>query len=114
MRQTGDEWGQLMAAAQTGHAPAYRQLLNEIRRWLNGFYGRRLPSGMVEDAVQDTLIAIHVRFGCGGLGVLHLCLSLSERRSILHRALVWARLRRHDAIRPRRPSGSGALVMATA
>ena len=59
MNQTVDEWGQLMAAAQTGHAAAYRRLLNELRRWLNGFYGRRLPSSMVEDAVQETLIAIH-------------------------------------------------------
>lgn len=54
-----DEWGKLMAAAQAGHAAAYRRLLDEIRHWLNGFYGRRLPPGMVEDAVQETLIAIH-------------------------------------------------------
>ncbi len=54
-----DEWGRLMAAAQTGHAAAYRRLLDEVRHWLKGFYGRRLPPGMVEDAVQETLIAIH-------------------------------------------------------
>jgi len=59
MSQVADEWGQLMAAAQTGHASAYRRLLDEIRHWLNGFYARRLPPGMVDDAVQDTLIAIH-------------------------------------------------------
>lgn len=57
--QVVDEWGQLMAAAQTGHAGAYRRLLDEVRYWLKGFYGRRLPPAMVEDAVQETLIAIH-------------------------------------------------------
>jgi RNA polymerase sigma factor (sigma-70 family) len=59
MSHAVDEWGQLMAAAQTGHAVAYRRLLDEIRHWLKSFYGRRLPPGMVEDAVQETLIAIH-------------------------------------------------------
>lgn len=54
-----DEWGQLMAAAQDGHGGAYRQLLDELRGWLLRFYARRLPPGSVDDAVQDTLIAIH-------------------------------------------------------
>jgi RNA polymerase sigma-70 factor (ECF subfamily) len=59
MSETADQWGQLMAAAQEGHAAAYRRLLDEIRHWLKGFYARRLPPAMVDDAVQDTLIAIH-------------------------------------------------------
>ncbi len=59
MRETADQWGELMAAAQAGHAAAYRRLLDEVRYWLKGFYARRLPPAMVEDAVQDTLIAIH-------------------------------------------------------
>ena len=54
-----DGWGRLMAAAQDGHAGAYRQLLDELRRWLTRFFLRRLPQGQVDDAVQDTLIAIH-------------------------------------------------------
>lgn len=54
-----DEWGRLMAAAQDGHGGAYRRLLDELRRWLTGFFVRRLPPTVVEDAVQDTLIAIH-------------------------------------------------------
>lgn len=54
-----DEWGALMAAAQRGHAGAYRRLLGEVRMWLLGFYGRRLPQPQVEDAVQDALISIH-------------------------------------------------------
>lgn len=48
-----------MAAAQDGHGGAYRRLLDELRRWLTGFFVRRLPPGVVDDAVQDTLIAIH-------------------------------------------------------
>ncbi len=54
-----DGWGQLMAAAQDGHGGAYRRLLDELRVWLLRFYARRLPPAAVEDAVQDTLIAIH-------------------------------------------------------
>lgn len=59
MSEATDRWGELMAAAQGGHAAAYRRLLDELRHWLKGFYARRLPPAMVEDAVQDTLIAIH-------------------------------------------------------
>jgi RNA polymerase sigma-70 factor (ECF subfamily) len=54
-----DEWGRLMAAAQDGHGGAYRRLLDELRLWLERFYARRLPPAFVDDAVQDTLIAIH-------------------------------------------------------
>ena len=55
----GDEWGRLMAAAQDGDGGAYRTLLDELRVWLERFYARRLPPAFVDDAVQDTLIAIH-------------------------------------------------------
>ncbi|WBO24049.1 sigma-70 family RNA polymerase sigma factor [Sphingomonas abietis] len=54
-----DEWGALMAAAQGGHGGAYRRLLGELREWLVRYFARRLPQGSVDDAVQDTLIAIH-------------------------------------------------------
>jgi RNA polymerase sigma factor (sigma-70 family) len=54
-----DEWGALMAAAQSGNGGAYRRLLEELRTWLTRFYARRLPPSSVDDAVQDTLIAIH-------------------------------------------------------
>ena len=50
-----------MAAAQRGHGGAYRRLLSEIDPWLRRFYARRLPPSMVEDAAQDTLIAIHTK-----------------------------------------------------
>ena len=59
--QTGAEtgWGELMAAAQTGDARAYRQLLAEVGAWLRRYYNQRLPPGMVDDAAQETLLAIH-------------------------------------------------------
>lgn len=54
-----DDWAQLMAASQAGNGGAYRRLLGELRGWLEGFFQRRLPLMMVDDAVQDTLIALH-------------------------------------------------------
>lgn len=56
---TEDRWGALMAAAQAGQAGPYRRLLDELRTWLHRYYARRLPPSLVDDAVQDTLIAIH-------------------------------------------------------
>ncbi len=55
----GSDWGALMAAAQSGDAAAYHRLLVEIGGWLRRYYARRLPPGTTEDAVQDTLLAIH-------------------------------------------------------
>lgn len=52
-------WGALMAAGQRGEAAPYRRLLTELRPWLMRYFGRRLPPSSVEDAVQETLIAIH-------------------------------------------------------
>jgi RNA polymerase sigma-70 factor (ECF subfamily) len=54
-------WGALMAAAQRGEAGPYRRLLAELRPWLLRYFSRRLPPAVVEDAVQDTLIAIHAK-----------------------------------------------------
>jgi RNA polymerase sigma factor (sigma-70 family) len=54
-----DQWGQLMEAGQSGHGGAYRRLLTEIDPWLHHYYARRLPNAMVDDAVQETLIAVH-------------------------------------------------------
>lgn len=58
-RAHGAEWRDLMIEGQSGNAAAYRRLLNEVRPWLVRFFVRRLPPGCVEDAVQDTLIAMH-------------------------------------------------------
>jgi RNA polymerase sigma-70 factor (ECF subfamily) len=48
-----------MAAAQGGDAAAYRRLLGEMQGWLAGYFARRLPAGSVDDAVQETMLAIH-------------------------------------------------------
>jgi len=56
-----DAWGELMAAAQDGHGGAYRRLLREISDWLRRYFLRRLPQGDVDDAVQETLLAVHRR-----------------------------------------------------
>ena len=53
------DWRELMVAAQGGDARAYRRLLAEIGAWLHRYFARRLPPAMVDDAVQDTLLAIH-------------------------------------------------------
>lgn len=57
----GDAWGGLMAAAQDGHGEPYRQLLGEVAEWLRRYFRRRLPPGDTDDAVQETLLAIHRR-----------------------------------------------------
>lgn len=50
-----------MVAAQGGHGGAYRRLLDEMSEWLTRYFQRRLPAGDVDDAVQETLLAIHRR-----------------------------------------------------
>ncbi|WP_176598859.1 sigma-70 family RNA polymerase sigma factor [Sphingobium sp. 15-1] len=50
-----------MVAAQGGHGGAYRRLLSEISPWLHRYFQRRLPHGDVDDAVQETLLAVHRR-----------------------------------------------------
>lgn len=56
---TEGEWRALMMAVQDGNAGVYRRLLAEIDIWLQRYYARRLPPSMVDDAVQDTLLAVH-------------------------------------------------------
>ena len=56
-----DHWGELMVATQNGHGGAYRRLLSEMSEWLVRYFQRRLPSGDVDDAVQETLLAVHRR-----------------------------------------------------
>jgi RNA polymerase sigma factor (sigma-70 family) len=52
-------WDALMAAAQRGDAAAYRRVLAEAAQWLRAYYARRLPPAMIDDAIQDALIAVH-------------------------------------------------------
>jgi len=56
-----DAWSGLMVAAQAGHGGAYQRLLAEISDWLHRYFQRRLPHGEVDDAVQETLLAVHRR-----------------------------------------------------
>ncbi|WP_226896134.1 sigma-70 family RNA polymerase sigma factor [Polymorphobacter sp. PAMC 29334] len=56
-----DDWAPLMAASQAGDTVVDRRLLDELRRWLKRYYRRRLPSSMLDDAVQDALVAIHTK-----------------------------------------------------
>jgi RNA polymerase sigma-70 factor (ECF subfamily) len=58
-RVTDSDWGALMEAAQSGNGGVYHRLLTEISTWLRRYYARRLPPAMVDDAVQDTLLAVH-------------------------------------------------------
>jgi RNA polymerase sigma-70 factor (ECF subfamily) len=50
-----------MLAALMGDDGAYRLLLHALTRNLRSYYARRLDRGAAEDAVQETLIAIHAR-----------------------------------------------------
>lgn len=50
-----------MLAALAGDQAAYRMLLQALTRHLRSYYARRLDNGAAEDAVQETLIAIHTR-----------------------------------------------------
>ncbi len=52
-------WDAMMVAAQGGDASSYHRLLSEVAAWLRRYYERRLPPAMIDDAIQDTLIAIH-------------------------------------------------------
>ena len=56
---TDRDWRGLMVAAQSGDAEAYRQLLSDIAGFLRSYYIPRLPAASVDDAVQETLLAIH-------------------------------------------------------
>ena len=52
-----------MLAALQGDAALYQMLLRDLTRHLRGYYMRRLGADAAEDAVQETLIAIHTRRG---------------------------------------------------
>lgn len=49
----------MMVAAQAGDRSAYRLLLDDLRGWLVRYYRRRLPADVLDDAVQDALMAVH-------------------------------------------------------
>jgi RNA polymerase sigma factor (sigma-70 family) len=57
----GYAWDALMAAAQRGDASAYHRLLSKVAVWLRHYYMNRrgLPPVTIDDAIQETLIAVH-------------------------------------------------------
>jgi RNA polymerase sigma factor (sigma-70 family) len=60
-RRRSEQWGCLMAAAQSGESRALDQLLRELDVWLRRYYARRLPGPAAEDARQDALLAVHAK-----------------------------------------------------
>jgi RNA polymerase sigma-70 factor (ECF subfamily) len=50
-----------MLQALAGDGGAYRHLLAALTRHLRAYFARRLDGASAEDAVQETLIAIHTR-----------------------------------------------------
>src|SRR5450432_3949829 len=62
----GEKWATMMRAALAGDEGAYRRLLDEIahavRRMARGAFSRaRVGDADVEDVVQETLLAIHLK-----------------------------------------------------
>lgn len=60
---TSDEptLARLMQAAQGGDRVAYRQLLGLLLPLLRRWYARRVAPAMLDDLVQDVLLAVHQR-----------------------------------------------------
>ncbi len=61
-----DRWSTMMKAAMAGDEPVYRRLLEEIGRSVRAmaraaFARARLGDADIEDAVQETLLAIHLK-----------------------------------------------------
>lgn len=53
-----DRWQTLIIADRAGDTAAYDIFLTELRDWLTRYFRRRMRDGGVEDAVQETLIAV--------------------------------------------------------
>jgi RNA polymerase sigma-70 factor (ECF subfamily) len=61
-----DPWSMMMKAAMAGDEGVYRRLLEELGRSIRGmaraaFARARLGDADIEDAVQETLLAIHLK-----------------------------------------------------
>ena len=66
MQDREAEWAALMQRAIAGDEPAYRRLLSALAPWLRavarrGFTQARAGNADVEDIVQETLLAIHLK-----------------------------------------------------
>jgi RNA polymerase sigma-70 factor (ECF subfamily) len=51
----------MMAAAQNGNSLAYHRLLSQVAVRLRTYYARRLPPAMIDDTIQEVLVAIHMK-----------------------------------------------------
>lgn len=60
-RSSGFDWDGAMSRALAGDKAAYRTLLHETGRWLRRFYAFKLPADMIDDVVQETLMAVHTK-----------------------------------------------------
>lgn len=49
----------LMAASQRGDKQAYTVLLTEVQLWLERYFRRRCASAMLDDLVQEVMLAVH-------------------------------------------------------
>ncbi len=55
------DWSAWMVAGQGGEQAPYHRLLTEISAWLRRYFSGRLPPAMIDDAIQDTLLAVHLK-----------------------------------------------------
>jgi RNA polymerase sigma-70 factor, ECF subfamily len=51
----------LMIRTLEGDSHAYRQLLGKLSRYLRGYFARRIGGSEVDDLVQETLLAVHLK-----------------------------------------------------
>ncbi|GLK78650.1 sigma-70 family RNA polymerase sigma factor [Methylopila turkensis] len=68
MNEREGDWAAWLAAAEAGDASSYRRLLEELAGFLRGVLRRRasayrLGADDVEDALQEALLAIHLKRG---------------------------------------------------
>jgi len=57
----GRAWDAMMVAAQNGNSLAYHRLLSQVAVRLRAYYARRLPQAMIDDTIQEVLVAIHMK-----------------------------------------------------
>jgi RNA polymerase sigma factor (sigma-70 family) len=57
----GPAWDAMMVAAQNGNSLAYHRLLFQVAVRLRAYYARRVPQAMIDDIIQEVLVAIHLK-----------------------------------------------------